>query len=227
MIVKLENLQFEYRSGAGTFPILNIPSWKVEEEEQTAITGMSGSGKSTLLNLIAGLLKPTGGHLEVCGVNLSELSESRRDKFRGQNLSYIFQTFNLLQGYTALENVMLGAAFTGRQLDRHTARALLDRVGLSRRSGHYPSQLSIGEQQRVAIAQALAKKPKLILADEPTGSLDPYHSGEVVELLCETCRENGCSLVLVSHEMKVAERFSRREDFAVLNRGLSGMGGKQ
>lgn len=121
MIVKLENLQFEYRSGFGTFPILDIPSWQVEEEEQAAITGMSGSGKSTLLNLIAGLLKPTGGHLEVCGVELSVLSESERDKFRGQYLSYIFQTFNLLQGYTALENVMLGAAFTGKQLGRHAA----------------------------------------------------------------------------------------------------------
>jgi len=227
MVIKVEGLRLEYRTGAGMFPVLDIPSWKVGDQAQTAITGSSGSGKSTLLNILAGLLKPSAGSVEVCGTELTRLSESQRDKFRGKNLSYIFQTFNLLQGYTALENVMLGAAFTGNPLDRRSALALLARVGLSRRSGHYPSQLSIGEQQRVAISRSLAKKPKLILADEPTGSLDPFHSGEVVDLLCEACREHGCALILVSHEMKVAERFADRVDFMTLNLALSGMGGKK
>ncbi len=153
------------------------------------------------------------------------MSEAGRDRFRAAHISYIFQTFNLLQGYTAIENVLLGATFSGVESDADTARALLARVGLERRLRHYPSQLSIGEQQRVAIARALAKKPAIVLADEPTGSLDPRHSGAVVELLIETCAECGAALVVVSHEASVAAAFGRQEHFLDLNRAFQTQGG--
>ena len=225
MLITINNLILEYRSGAEPFVVLDIPAWEVADNEQVAISGPSGSGKSTLLNVIAGLLLPTGGSLNVCGEELGKLGEAERDRFRANHVSYIFQTFNLLQGYTALENVLLGATFSSGKPNRGQAKHLLERVGLGKRLRHFPSQMSIGEQQRVAIARALAKEPKLILADEPTGSLDPYHSGEVVRLLREACREHGCSLIVVSHEAAVADAFDRRVDFLHLNRAFTPMHG--
>jgi len=227
MIVKIKELLLEYRTGAGTFPVLEIPEWTIGAQEQVVIFGPSGSGKSTLLNIIAGLLQPTGGSVEVCGCELFGMSESQRDKFRGCNLSYIFQSFNLLQGYTALENVLIGATFSpGTTPNRNQAMRLLERVGLAHRHHHYPAQMSIGEQQRVTIARALVKKPRLILADEPTGSLDPHHSGEVVRLLRDACREHNCALVVVSHETGIAREFERQIDFRQLNRAQADGGGK-
>jgi putative ABC transport system ATP-binding protein len=199
MVISVKKLTVEYRAGAESFAALDVPSWEVGDREQVAISGPSGSGKSTLLNVIAGLLSPTSGSVEVCGQQLAGLGESARDRFRAAHVSYIFQTFNLLEGYTALENVLLGASFSPGRFDRVHARALLEKVGLTHRLSHYPSKLSIGEQQRVAIARALAKEPQLILADEPTGSLDPRHAAGVVTLLRDACREHGCALVVVSH----------------------------
>ena len=143
----------------------------------------------------------------VCGQDLGQLSESDRDHFRARHIGYIFQDFNLLQGYTAVENVLLGMTFSRQRPDRQHAQDLLTRVGLSHRDKHRPSEMSIGERQRVAIARALAGKPELILADEPTGSLDPFHALEVVKLLGEACREHGCSLVVVSHDPGVVGGF--------------------
>jgi putative ABC transport system ATP-binding protein len=225
MVVSLHELVVEFRVGAERIQVLDRPSWSVDDGEQVALFGPSGSGKSTLLNVVAGLLAPTAGSVIVCGQELSRLGEAERDRFRAAHVSYIFQTFNLMQGYTALENVLIGAAFSPGRFHRDQARALLGRVGLSHRENYYPSKLSIGEQQRVAIARALAKKPKLILADEPTGSLDPRHAEGVVSLLREACREHGCALVIVSHETKIADAFDRREDFLRLNRALAGVGG--
>ena len=226
MVISVKNLTVEYRVGSASFPALDVPAWEVGDREQVAISGPSGSGKSTLLNVLAGLLSPTSGSVEVCGVQLAGLGESERDRFRAAHVSYIFQTFNLLEGYTAQENVLVGAAFSAPfHLDRAEARALLDRVGLTHRLNSYPSKLSIGEQQRVAIARALAKKPRLILADEPTGSLDPRHAAGVVTLLRDACREHECALVVVSHETKIVETFDTRVDFLKLNHALAGVGG--
>jgi putative ABC transport system ATP-binding protein len=227
VVVSIENLLVEYRAVAEPFVALDIPKWEVDDGEQVAISGPSGSGKSTMLNVIAGLLGPTSGSVVVCGKQLAGLGEAERDHFRAAHIAYIFQTFNLLQGYTAIENVLIGATFSFEKPDRGVAKRLLEEVGLTHREHHYPAELSIGEQQRVAIARALVKKPKLILADEPTGSLDPRHAGEVVRLLLKECEEHESALILVSHEASIAAAFGRQVDFLQLNRALATAGGRQ
>jgi ABC-type lipoprotein export system ATPase subunit len=221
MIVRVENLVLKYLSGAESFTALEVPDWRLDRGEQAAVSGPSGSGKSTFLNVLAGLLVPPAGRVLVCDQDLPAMSEAERDRFRARHIGYIFQTFNLLQGYTALENVLLGATFSHHAADRRHALELLGRVGLGHRLHHRPARMSIGEQQRVAIARALAKKPELILADEPTGSLDPRHTRETVQLLQDACRDEGCSLVVVSHEAAVVEAFARRDDFMRLNRAFA------
>lgn len=203
---------------------LDVPLWEVAEGEQVAVSGPSGSGKSTLLNVVAGLLAPSSGSVRVCGRELAGLGEAERDHFRAAHIAYIFQTFNLLQGYTALENVLLGATFASEPATRATARAFLEKVGLGHRLKNVPAQLSIGEQQRVAIARALVKRPRLILADEPTGSLDPRHAAGVIGLLRQACREFGCALIVVSHEAGVVSAFDRKIEFLSLNRALAASG---
>ena len=225
MVIHIQHLTVEYRSGGESFRALDVPSWDVEQGEQVAVSGPSGSGKSTLLNVIAGLLAPSSGSVQVCGRELAGLGEAERDHFRAAHIAYIFQTFNLLQGYTALENVLLGATFSPEPPNRAAARLLLEKVGLGRRLKNVPAQLSIGEQQRVAIARALVKKPELILADEPTGSLDPRHAAGVIGLLREACSESGCALIVVSHEAGVVSAFDRKVDFMSLNRALAEDGG--
>jgi len=195
--------------------VLDIPEYQLDQGAQTAISGPSGSGKSTFLNIIAGLLKPDSGSVNVCGENLTDLREADRDHFRAEHIGYIFQNFNLLQGYTALENVLLGMTFSSAETDREKAAAILEIVGLGHRMKNFPSGLSIGEQQRVAIARALIKKPELILADEPTGSL------EIIGLLRQTCQDYNCTLILVSHEEKVVCDFEYQIEFLDLNRAFS------
>jgi ABC-type lipoprotein export system ATPase subunit len=221
MIIRIENLVLKYHTAVESFEVLDIPSWQLDRGEQVAISGPSGSGKSTFLNTMAGLLVSESGTVSVCSQELSQMGEAERDRFRAKHIGYIFQTFNLLQGYTAIENVLLGATFSHQQVDRHFVLALLERVGLKHRLHHYPSQMSIGEQQRVAIARALAKKPEIILADEPTGSLDPRHTKEIVQLLMDACRDEKCSLVVVSHETSVVCAFQRQDDFLKLNRAFT------
>jgi putative ABC transport system ATP-binding protein len=145
------------------------------------------------------------------------MSEPERDRFRALNMGYIFQTFNLLQGYTCLENVLLGMSF-GAGADRAFAESLLARVGLEKRLHHRPGQLSTGQQQRVAVARAVANRPKLVLADEPTGNLDHRNAGESLALIREACRENGAALLLVSHDREVLGKFESTKDFSKLNR---------
>jgi putative ABC transport system ATP-binding protein len=223
MLINISDLILRRGSGEGALTVLDIPLWAVDGGERVAVTGPSGSGKSTLLNVIAGLLTPGGGTVRVAGEDLAAMGEAARDRFRAANISYIFQTFNLLQGYTALENVLMGAAFfPGPRPGRGRAKELLERVGLKNRMRRKPSELSIGEQQRVAIARALVKEPKLILADEPTGSLDPRLSAGVVTLLREASREHGCALIMVSHETAAVSLFERRVDFLRLNRAFAG-----
>jgi putative ABC transport system ATP-binding protein len=183
--------------------------------------GPSGSGKTTLLHIVAGILRADEGEVQIAGADISRLSEPARDRFRAQHLGYVFQTFNLLPGFSALENVLLGMSFSDRPADSGRARRLLERVGLGARLSHRPAALSVGEQQRVAVARALANKPKLMLADEPTASVDAKHQQQVIELLRETCREDQVSLVLVTHTADVSGQFDRVERLDQLNRVLA------
>lgn len=197
--------------------VVDIAEFSLGAGEQVALRGESGSGKTTFLNLIAGILAPDSGRIEVDGVDMAALGEARRDKLRAAKIGYIFQTFNLLQGCTVLENVMLGMAFGPGGADRARARAILERVGLGARMDHFPRQLSTGQQQRVAVARALVNAPKLVLADEPTGNLDRRNSVDALALIRETCRETGAALLLVSHDEQVLAQFPGARDFAALN----------
>jgi putative ABC transport system ATP-binding protein len=180
------------------------------------LLGKSGCGKTTLLNVIAGISTADSGVIEVAGNDVSRLSEAARDRFRAQFIGIVFQTFNLLPGFTALENVMLGMAFSGRS-DKAHARQLLEQVGLGDRVQHRPGQLSVGEQQRVAVARALANRPKLLLADEPTASVDLANQEVILRLIRDGCREQNVSLLLVTHASDVAGQFDRVENLTEFN----------
>ncbi|MBM3881906.1 MAG: ABC transporter ATP-binding protein [Verrucomicrobia bacterium] len=198
--------------------VVDVPEFTLDDRAQVALRGESGCGKTTFLHLVAGILKPDSGSLRVAGHELTALSESQRDRLRATTLGYVFQTFNLLPGYTCLENVLLGMAF-GPGADRAQARALLERMGLADRLHHYPRQLSSGQQQRVAVARALANRPRLVLADEPTGNLDHRNVGAALALIREVCREHGAALLLVSHDSDVLALFETVRDFHTMNRG--------
>ena len=186
--------------------------------EQVALIGQSGGGKTTLLHLIAGLLVPDRGSIRINGTELTRLSEQGRDRFRAGTIGYVFQTFNLLPAFTALENVRLGMTFGHGRHETARTTELLDRVGLSDRSGYRPSQLSVGQQQRVAIARALAGKPKILLADEPTANVDPVSAESVLALIRQTCHEENVALLMVTHDMRIASTFQRIEKLDELNR---------
>lgn len=201
----------------GRAEIVRVARFELAAGEQRALRGESGSGKTTFLNLIAGILAADGGRVEIDGSDMAALPEAKRDRLRADKLGYIFQTFNLLQGYTVLENVLLGMSFGPRGVDRKHAAELLRRVGLEHRLGHFPRQLSTGQQQRVAVARALVNRPKLVLADEPTGNLDRASAREALALIREVCRENGAALLLVSHDDGVLAQFEGMQDFAAIN----------
>jgi len=177
--------------------------------EAVAIVGASGSGKSTLLALLAGLDTPTAGTVELDGASLFELDEDARAELRGRAVGFVFQSFQLLPALTALENVMLPLELAGRDDAESAAREILARVGLAERLHHYPKHLSGGEQQRVALARAFVVRPKLLLADEPTGSLDAESGEAVIGLLFQLNRESGTTLVLVTHDEHLASRCQR------------------
>ena len=198
--------------------IVNVPAFSLAAGGQIALRGESGSGKTTFLNLIAGILAADEGNVIIDGTEMTALSESKRDRLRAEKIGYVFQTFNLLQGYTVLENVVLGMSFGPRGADRGHAREMLTRVGLGHRLDHFPRQLSTGQQQRVAVARALANRPKLVLADEPTGNLDRTHAREALALIREVCREHGAALLLVSHDEEVLGQFEGMRDFTEINR---------
>ncbi len=224
-VLVVENVVKRFTSPeGGTVPVVDVPRFSVADGAQVALHGSSGSGKTTFLNLIAGILRPDAGRIVLAGTEIAALGESARDAVRAKTLGYVFQTFNLLQGYTSLENVLLGMMF-GAGPDVAFARELLDRVGLRDRAGYRPGQLSVGQQQRVALARALANRPRLVLADEPTGSLDPRHAREALALLRELCAENGAALLLVSHDPGVLAQFEEVRDFAAINRAMSATGG--
>lgn len=219
-LLSVTNLTKSYTSSDGVAQrIVQIDSFSLDAAQSIALRGESGSGKTTFLNIIAGILRADSGEVRIDGEAMTSLSEPKRDALRAAKLGYIFQTFNLLQGFTCLENVLLGMKF-GPGVDRKRAEELLRRVGLSERLHYYPRQLSTGQQQRVAVARALANHPKLVLADEPTGNLDRRNSSESLRLIQETCRENGAALLLVSHDPDVLAAFQNVQDFHALNRAL-------
>jgi ABC-type lipoprotein export system ATPase subunit len=216
-LLELFELKKTYRAPDGEVtPVIDIPSFSLEKGEQTALRGASGSGKTTLLNLIAGILQADSGRIMLADREMTTKSESARDRLRAEAIGYVFQTFNLLQGFSALENVMIGMMF-GKGADAALAKHLLERVGLGKRLHYKPRQLSVGQQQRVAVARALANRPRLVLADEPTGNLDRYHAREALELIRGICREQEAALLLVSHDPDVLGQFDRQRDLAELN----------
>ena len=216
-ILEIKKLLKRYASPeGGTNEIVNIESFSLEEGEQTALAGESGSGKTTFLNLIAGILRADEGSIMLAGQDMEKLEEGTRDLLRARTLGYIFQTFNLLQGYTAVENVMLGMMF-GPGADRSAAESLLERVGLKKRINYYPRQMSVGQQQRVAVARALANHPRLVLADEPTGHLDHKRAMESLNLIKDICKEKGAALLLVSHDRDVLNSFKSVKNLSDIN----------
>ncbi|HZZ20513.1 MAG TPA: ABC transporter ATP-binding protein [Opitutaceae bacterium] len=204
-----------------TAEVVNIPRFSLGAGEERALRGESGCGKTTFLNLVSGILTADSGSVLIDGTDMAALPEPGRDRLRAEKLGYIFQTFNLLQGFTVLENVILGMSFSGRGADPARAKALLERVGLGHRLSHFPRQLSTGQQQRVAVARALANRPALVLADEPTGNLDPRNARESLALIRDACRENGAALLLVSHDEAILAQFGKVVDFAPLNAALA------
>ena len=205
--------------GGGVHRVVDVAEFALAAGAQLALRGESGSGKTTFLHLIAGILAADAGSITLDGREVTALGEAGRDRLRAETIGYIFQTFNLLQGHTVLENVEFGMAF-GRGVDRAHATALLRRVGLGDKLGHFPRQLSTGQQQRVAVARALANRPKLVLADEPTGNLDARNAREALALIREVCRENGAALLLVSHDEAVLAQFEGVQDFVALNQAV-------
>lgn len=201
----------------GRLSILDIPQFAVADSEQMALIGKSGCGKTTLLHTIAGITRADEGAIRIDGIDIAALSEAGVDKIRAAKLGYVFQTFNLLPGFTALENVLLGMTFARGRKDNSRAHHLLERVGLAHRSTHRPTALSVGEQQRVAVARALANRPSLLLADEPTANIDPRNQQKIVDLIRDTCREEGVSLIVVTHSMEVANQFPRIDRLEEIN----------
>ena len=208
-MLAVRNLTKEYRSGGGALAVLRNVSFDIAAGETLAIVGPSGSGKTTLLGLLAGLDTPTTGTVLLDGANLGTLDEDARARLRGDKVGFVFQSFQLVPTLTALENVQVPLELRGIRDSDARARDLLERVGLGNRTHHFPTQLSGGEQQRVAIARAFVNRPRVLFADEPTGNLDGATGARIVELLEQLNREDGTTIVLVTHDPVLATRLGR------------------
>jgi putative ABC transport system ATP-binding protein len=223
MLLQLRDVTKSFSQPDGTaLPILDIPDFAVDAGEQVVLVGRSGCGKTTLLHVIAGISRPTTGRVKIDGWDIALMAESEVDQFRAERIGYVYQTFNLLPSFTALENVLLGMTFGRLRADRERAKTLLKRVGLEHRLTHKPPMLSVGEQQRVAVARALANRPQLILADEPTANVDVGNQQQIIDLLRGTCQEEKVALILVTHAPEVAEQFARIEYLEQVNRVRAG-----
>jgi len=205
-ILKVQHLSKTYRSGEHDLIVLNNVSFEVDAGESFAIVGPSGSGKTTLLGLCAGLDTTDEGEIWLCGQNLLKLDEDGRARLRNQNVGFVFQDFQLLPTLTALENVIVPLELRGVKKAAQQGKELLVKVGLGDRAGHYPSQLSGGEQQRVALARAFANKPSILFADEPTGNLDDETGTKIEQLLFDLNKEQGTALVIVTHDLELAKK---------------------
>ena len=224
-MLKLESILKSYLQPNGdTVPILDVPEFEVAAGEQLALVGPSGGGKTTLLHIIAGITKPDAGTVIIDGVEITRFTEAGRDRIRADKLGYVFQTFNLLPGFSALENVLLGMTFARKKFSMARAKQLIDRVGLSHRAHNKPAAMSVGEQQRVAVARALANLPSVLLADEPTANVDPANQRQIVSLIRDTCRDENISLIMVTHAREVADQFERVDQLAEINRVVAQTG---
>ena len=205
-ILKITGLERTYTSGNKQLTVLHDISFDVEEGQTFSIVGPSGSGKTTLLGLCAGLDAPNAGSVELCGQDLDTLNEDQRAQLRNEKVGFIFQNFQLLPTLTALENVSVPLELQGAKDATQKSTELLEKVGLKDRMHHYPSQLSGGEQQRVALARAFANAPSILFADEPTGNLDTETGEKVIQLLLDLNKENGTTLVIITHDLELANR---------------------
>jgi putative ABC transport system ATP-binding protein len=208
-ILQVQNVSKIYKSGTEPLKVLEEISFSIEKGSTVAITGPSGSGKTTLLGLCAGLDHASSGSVVLNGISLDQLSEDQRAVVRNRNIGFIFQNFQLMPTLTALENVMVPMELRGEKNVKNIALDLLDKVGLSERSHHYPVQLSGGEQQRVSLARAFSNKPAILFADEPTGNLDAETSEKVEKLMFDLNKDAGTTLIIVTHDMELAMRTSR------------------
>lgn len=208
-ILKIKNLSKIYKSGEKDLMVLDDISFTMQQGDTLSIVGPSGSGKTTLLGLCAGLDRLTDGSIELCGKELSSLSENQRSELRNEKVGFIFQNFQLIPTLTALENVMIPLELQGIRTSETKARELIERVGLADRMSHYPSQLSGGEQQRISIARAFINEPQILFADEPTGNLDDKTGAKIENLIFELNKEKNTSLVLVTHDLDLASKTQR------------------
>ena len=219
-MIELENCRRTLGPGVEFY----CDEFRVAAGDQIALWGPSGCGKSTMLNLVTGLLRPDAGVVRVDGTELQKLNEGQLDRFRGQNFGFVFQTFNLLKPFTALQNVLLGLQFSDTREPKEwkpRAKELLTRVGLEHRFNSKPTTMSVGEQQRVAIARALANKQKIVVADEPTGSLDPKTAESVMALLLDMCAEENVTMLMVTHDKKIADSLQSTYDCTGLVKEVS------
>jgi len=208
-MIALSHVSMTLRAAGRLVTILDEVSLEIPDKQRVAIVGPSGSGKSTLLGLIAGLDRPTSGSIALDGTEITSLSESAMTRYRREHIGYVFQAFHLIPTLTAVENVAIPAELMGDPDAGRRAAALLDRVGLGDRHQHYPVQLSGGEQQRVAVARAFVTHPRFLLADEPTGNLDSQAGRRIIDLLLELNRDQGSTLVLVTHDVELARLVDR------------------
>ena len=208
-ILKLDNVSKTYQSAGKTLTVLDHISFSIDAGSSLAIVGPSGSGKTTLLGLAAGLDRSSTGTIELNGISLNDLTEDQRAKVRNEHVGFIFQNFQLLPTLTALENIMVPLELRGEKKIRQRALELLDKVGLSLRGHHYPSQLSGGEQQRISLARAFSNNPRILFADEPTGNLDDETSAKIVDLIFNLNEKAGTTLIMVTHNLELANKTDR------------------
>lgn len=219
LVIKFSDVVFSY-SGGNEAPVIDIPSWCIKSGEHVFVAGSSGSGKSTLLSLLSGLILPDSGCILVAGENLETKSERQRDKFRARQIGYVAQNFNLIPYLSAIENIQLAHHFSTNTSDRSDGiRALLSEINIPSTHWLKPvSQLSIGQQQRVAIARAIVNTPKLLIADEPTSSLDQSNRDAFMSMLMRTAEKHQMTLVFVSHDLSLCDHFQRVDSMSKINR---------
>jgi ABC-type lipoprotein export system ATPase subunit len=206
-MIRIEGLRFGYRNGDD---VLRLDGFDLEPNSNILVVGPSGCGKTTLLHLIAGLLLPRSGRVIVDGQDLAELSPSARDRFRGQHIGIVLQQFHLLPTLTTMQNLLVAQTIAGLPADRAAAHSMLSALGVDERVDAYPHELSVGQQQRVAVARALVNRPKVLLADEPTSNLDDETCASVAELLLGTARKQGVSLLIATHDSRLKSRIARQ-----------------